>query len=159
MPTQSLIDFEKLDLSRVIFDSDHVRKHCKQRGRFALLDGILHFDHEGGLLVGYKDLTLSDWWVPDHIPGRPIFPGALQAEGAAQLASFDYLERRPELAGAFLGFAGLDAVRFRGVVEPPGRIVFAAKVKQLRTMLFRYSAQAFVDRELVFEGEILGVVL
>lgn len=159
MPSPDLIDFERVDLGRVLFPQSEIQRLCKQRGTFALLDGILLFDPSHDLIVGYKDLTPGDWWAGDHIPGRPIFPGALQAEGAAQLASFDYLKRRPEKVGCFLGFAGLEGVRFRGIVSPPARIVWAARVKKLRNSLFVYDAQGFVERERVFEGEILGMIL
>ncbi len=159
MPTKSLIDFETTDLSQVVFDRDEVQRFCKQRGRFAMLDGVLVYDENTSLIVGYKDITLDDWWAADHIPGRPIFPGALQCEGAAQLASFDFLKRRPELFGQFLGFAGLDEVRFRGIVQPPNRLLFVARAIKLRPPMFVYETQGFVERELVFEGRILGIIL
>jgi len=34
MPSAALIDFETLDLSRVVVTRDEVRKFCKQRGEF-----------------------------------------------------------------------------------------------------------------------------
>jgi 3-hydroxymyristoyl/3-hydroxydecanoyl-(acyl carrier protein) dehydratase len=159
VPAQNLIDFEKLDLSRTLFGRDAIERHCQQRGTFAMIDGVLHFERGGGPIVGFKDLALDAWWAKDHVPGRPIFPGVLQCEGAAQLASFDYLERTPSLEGKFIGFAGLDGVRFRGLVQPPARIIYVARAVKLRSNMFVYDAQAFVERNLVFEGQIIGMLV
>jgi 3-hydroxymyristoyl/3-hydroxydecanoyl-(acyl carrier protein) dehydratase len=138
---------------------DEVRKVCKQRGRFELLDGVLHFDLDGKLIVGFKDLTPGDWWAEDHIPGRPIFPGALQIEGAAQLCTYDFMRRHPELEGSFVGFAGMNRTRFRGIVEPPSKMIWAGHVKSERSRMFTYYAQGFIERKMVFETEIMGMVL
>jgi 3-hydroxyacyl-[acyl-carrier-protein] dehydratase len=159
VPTEPLIDFERLDLSRVVVSMDDVRRHLKQRNRFEMLDGILHLDLPGKLVVGFKEIRADDWWASDHIPGRPIFPGVLMVEGAAQMCSFDYLRRTPESAGKFVGFAGLNDTRFRGIVTPPCRLIWAGTPTRMRSSLFTYHAQGFVDRKLVFESEIVGVVL
>lgn len=159
MPSQPILDLAALDLSRPRFGPDEIRKHCRQRGRFEMLDGILLFDPEHALCVGFKDARADDWWAADHIPGRPIFPGALQCEAAAQLATFDYLKRRPGSEQPFLGFAGLESVRFRGLVEPPARLVIAVRPMKLRSQMFVYEAQGFVESRMVFEGQILGTVV
>jgi len=154
-----LIDFDALDLSRTIVPVEGIRKALKQRGRFEMLHGILHFDLEGRLVVGYRDIVRDDWWAEDHIPGRPIFPGALQIEGAAQLCTFDFIHRRSDLDGAFVGFAGVNETRFRGLIEPPSRLLWAGRLLRMRTSMFTYAAQAFVEQKLVFETEIMGVVV
>jgi 3-hydroxymyristoyl/3-hydroxydecanoyl-(acyl carrier protein) dehydratase len=159
MPSAPLIDFDSIDLSRVVVTREAVREFCKQREHFEMLDGLLHFDLEGKRAVGFKDLTPHDWWAAGHIPGRPIFPGALQCEGAAQLCTYDFMHRRTDLAGAFVGFAGMNGTRFRGIVEPPCRMLFVGEVQSIRKTMFTYYAQGFVDRRLVFETEIMGVVV
>jgi 3-hydroxyacyl-[acyl-carrier-protein] dehydratase len=153
-----LIDFERLDLSRTIADKAAILAKLQQRGRFEQLDGVLHCDQAAQLVVGYKDVLPGDWWVPDHIPGRPFFPGALMIEGSAQLCSYDFMVRNPGFHG-FLGFAGVDAVRFRRAVAPTCRLIYAARPIRMRSNLFLYAAQGFVERELVYEGQIMGITL
>lgn len=159
MPSAPLIDFEALDLSKVVVPPEQIRDFCQQRGQFEMLDGILHFDLEAKCVVGFKDIRADDWWADGHIPGRPIFPGALQCEGAAQLCTYDFMHRRKDLAGAFVGFAGMNKTRFRGIVEPPCRLIWVGEVRNVRRTMFTYYAQGFVDRKLVFETEIMGVVV
>lgn len=157
----ALVDLAHLDLTRVLAGPNQIGEVCMQRGRLALLDGILHVDEEGMSSVGFKDVCSTDWWAADHIPGRPLFPGALMCEAAAQLCTYDFMMRRRKqgLPPIFVGFGGMENVRFRATVVPDCRLVLACKVKRIRDKLFTYASQGFVERKLVFEAEILGVVV
>jgi len=157
-----LFDFDQIDLSTTVVGRETLDRYLKQRNRFEMLDGIVHEDVEGGVLVGYKDIRGDDWWAADHIPGRPMFPGALQIELAAQLAAYDYSAHRfadelPE--GTFVGFGGVENVRFRGLVEPDSRLIMATRLLKSSRRMFRYTAQGFVDRSLVFQGDVIGVLV
>lgn len=159
MPAQPLVDLSQLDLTQVIVGPDEIRKLCRQRNRFAMLDGIVHIDSQADLVIGFKQLSPDDWWAPDHIPGRPIFPGVLQLEAAAQLATWQFLTYHSKDPQQFVGFGGLNETRFRGVVTPPARLMLVAKAVRVRSSMFTYAAQGFVDGKLVMETEILGVVV
>jgi len=157
MPSQPLVDLSTLDLSRVLVGPDEVRQLCPQRKRFALLDSVLHISEDRSLVVGCKHLTGDDWWAADHIPGRPIFPGVLQLEAAAQLAAWHFLSFHAVDKSQFVGFGGLNETRFRGIVTPPACLLLVAKPVRVRSTMFTYAAQAFVEGKLVMETEILGV--
>lgn len=159
MPAEPLVDLASLDLSRTIVTREELYAQLKQSGRFALLDGLLHLDVENGLVVGYKDIRADDWWASDHIPGRPIFPGALMIEAAAQTCNYDFYKRRPEAREQFCGFTNIDNTRFRAAVYPPARFVIAGRIRRVRSFLFHYALQGFVDNEIVFEVDIKGMVI
>ena len=159
MPSVSMVDFASIDLNQVVADKDSIYRVLKQSGSFGLLDVVCHFDPEANLVVGKKTIRGEDWWAADHIPGRPIFPGALMIETGAQLCSWDFLERRDDPEDIFLGFGGLNATRFRGLVEPDCEMVFAGKVLRIRKNMFTYAVQGFVEQKLVFETEVMGVVV
>ncbi|MEM7310927.1 MAG: 3-hydroxyacyl-ACP dehydratase FabZ family protein [Planctomycetota bacterium] len=159
MPTAPLIDFDSVQLDHVVATAEDIRKIIMQRGRFEMLDGIAHIDTENDLIVGFTDVAADAWWAADHVPGRPLFPGALMIEAAAQLCTFDFMKRQPEMTDTFVGFAGVDRVRYRGTVEPECRMYFAGRVTRIRRTMFTYSTQGFVDRKLVYEGDIMGMVV
>ncbi len=157
-----LLDFDSVDLSTPLVDREILDRYLEQRGTFSLLDGILHEDPEEKLIVGYKEIRADDWWAPDHIPGRPMFPGVLQIEVAAQVSSYDYAAHRldgevPE--GIFIGFAGVENVRFRNQVVPDCRLIMATRLVKNSRRMFRYTAQGYVNREVVFQGDIIGVLV
>jgi len=131
-----------------------------QVNRFRMAEGILLSDPKKGVTVGYRDIRADDWWADDHVPGRPLFPGVLQCELAAQIASYDMLSNRFDAqtdSDLFVGLGGLEAVRFRAPVVPGCRLVMAVFLKRARHNLCRYVCQGYVGEEMVFEGLILGV--
>ncbi len=158
MASEPLIDFENLDLSKTVVTKEGVLAVLQQRGRFEMVDGLLHFDPAGDLVVGYKEILADDWWTTDHIPGRPLFPGVLMIEAAAQICTFDFMHRTDN-KDIFVGFGGVNNTRFRATVEPGCRLLIAGKLQRIRSRMFTYAAQGFVDRKMVFESEVLGVVV
>jgi len=158
MASEPLIDFESLDLSKTVVTKEGVLAVLQQRGRFEMVDGLLHFDLKGELIVGYKEVRADDWWTTDHIPGRPLFPGVLMIETAAQICTFDFMHRTED-KNIFVGFGGVNNTRFRATVEPGCRLIIAGKLQRIRSRMFTYSAQGFVDKKLVFESEVLGLVV
>ena len=158
MPETPTIDLTQIDFTAVVADKAQIYSVLKQAGRFALLDKVVRFSTEERVSIGYKEIRADDWWCADHVPGRPLFPGVLMIETGAQLASWDHLRRHPEQKG-FVGFGGLNDTRFRGQVEPGQRLVFVARETRVRSKMFLYAVQAFVKNDLVFETEVIGVVI
>ncbi|MEZ5978300.1 MAG: 3-hydroxyacyl-ACP dehydratase FabZ family protein [Planctomycetota bacterium] len=153
------LDFDAIDLDTTVVEKDEVLELLRQRNRFELVDGILHLDTEGGLIVGYKEIRSDDWWTTDHIPGRPLFPGVLMIESAAQMCTYHFMRSQNAGPETFVGFAGLDDVRFRATVVPDSRLVIAGRVRRVRSGMFIYDARGYVDRALAFEAVIRGVVV
>lgn len=159
-----LAELERLDLTRTIFSVADMQKVLQQRGTFSLIHGILHLDpKESDIVVGYHDVRADEWWAKDHVPGRPIFPGVLMVEASAQLGSFDFFQRHPEVPSTFVAFTGIDGARFRATVEPPCRLFFVGKATRNRLhggrVTFGYQFQGVVGGKIVFEAEIAGMQL
>ncbi len=156
MKSEPLISLDRIDLGRVLYDAEAIRQFNPHRFEMELLDAIVHFDPETLDAVGYHDLDAEAFWVRGHIPGRPIFPGALMVESAAQLSSFCYRQRF-SFADRFFGFGGIDNVRFRSVAEPGQRIYVICKQIVLNRRHSRFAVQGIVEDRIAFDGEIIGV--
>ena len=121
------------------------------------MSGIIKFDPEHKIIVGYKDVSTSEFWVRGHIPGRPLMPGVIMLEAAAQLCTYYY--KKTTLDDRFLGFGGIDKVKFRGKVIPGDKLILIAKNKELRSRRAIFDTQGVVNGNLVFEGIIIGMVV
>ena len=160
MPPPLLFDLSSIDLqAEPIFDKEAIGKVNPQRYEMQHLDGILWCDKEKHLILGYKDVTDDEFWVRGHIPGRPLMPGVIMVEAAAQLSSF-LMKYVFEIEG-FIGFAGINSAKFRSVVEPGQRLYLLGKVTKSkirkRASHVTTSVQGVVEGNIVFETDISGM--
>jgi len=156
MPPATFVDLNEIDLETLVFDRDAVRARNPHRHEFELLHGVVAYDREAELIVGVHRAPEDAFWVRGHIPGRPIFPGVLMIETAAQLCSFYWYETFPEQK-SFFGFGGIENTRFRGVVKPGDTLVIVGKSVQVKPRRAIFDTQGFVDGKMVFESRIIGV--
>ena len=157
MPPPPILDPSGLDLSTLIAGPEQIEQVNPHRYEFRLLDGVVRLDPSASVFVGYHDVRPDAFWVRGHIPGRPLFPGVLMIEASAQLASYAHHSVFP--TKEFLGFIGVDAVKFRGVVQPPARFVIVGRGKTMKPRRMVCEMQGFVDGTMVFEGEISGMTV
>jgi 3-hydroxyacyl-[acyl-carrier-protein] dehydratase len=122
------------------------------------LHAIVHVDPAQHLVIGYKDVTADEFWVRGHIPGDPLLPGVLMCEAAAQLCSY-YITTHGPNPGEFIGFGGMDNVRFRGRVRPGDRLVLVAKALRIHRRGSTFNVQGFVGPTMVFQGDVMGMPL
>jgi len=154
MPPALLLDLSRIDLNALAFDKEAILKHNPQRHEMQQLDGIILCDKDQHLIVGFKDVTENEFWIRGHIPGRPLMPGVIMIEAAAQLTSFYY----KEIIGyqGFVGFAGVTDTSFRATVSPGTRLYLVAKALKVRSRLFVCQVQGIADGNLIFDTTISG---
>ena len=160
MPPKPLVDFSQIDLNRIEDDIEGIRRFNQQRFEMEMLSGIIHYDAPGGCVVAFRDASMQDFWVRGHVPGRPLMPGVLICECAAQACSYFYgRSANPDPHGRFMGFAGLEGVRFRGQVLPGDRLIMVAKLRERKSRISSFDCQGFVKGHMVFEGAINGILI
>lgn len=155
MAATPLFDLASIDLAQVVADRSAIYQRLPHRYEFEQLDAIVHVDRNSYTGVARRDVREDEFWVRGHIPGRPLLPGVLMIETAAQLAS--YLATELMVTDKFIGFARVDDVSFRGTVSPPATMYFVMKLVEHRTRRIVGDAQGFFDNRLVFEGRITGM--
>lgn len=149
-----LFDISGIDTDKVVYDVEAIEKINPHRGAMRLIDGIVYATDDLKYTLAYRDVKDDEFWVPGHIPGRPIFPGVLMVEAGAQLASFVCLS---QLKTPFMGFAGLEDVKFRGQVVPGDRLYILCEQTELRPRRCTSKVQGVVNGSLVFEAKIIGM--
>ena len=157
-PRKYIVDPSKYDLDHVIADSEAIRKFNAQRFEMEQLTAIVYEDKEEGICVGYQDLAEDAFWSRGHFPGMPLMPGVLMCEAAAQLTSY-FTQRYELLPAEVIGFAGLDEVRFRGIVRPGDRFVIQAKLLRAKRRIVTAKFLCMVGDTLACEGILKGTSL
>jgi 3-hydroxyacyl-[acyl-carrier-protein] dehydratase len=153
MAPQLLFDISSIDLQKVVVPIEEIRKVIPQRFEMEMLSGIVYDEED--TVVGFKDVTLDDFWVRGHIPGRPLMPGVLMIECAAQLCAFRTMRKHPEMG--FIGFAKVDNVRFRGTIVPPARLYMIAQTVEMNRRRAVANCQGVFEGALVFEALVTGM--
>src|SRR5262245_25100074 len=126
MPPEPNYDPARLDFGRVLADLEAIRNVNPQRHEMEQLTAVVYLDPAQHLVAGYKDVRPDEFWVRGHMPGYPLLPGVLMCEAAAQLCSY-YISTTDLLQGDFIGFGGLENVRFRAPVRVGDRLVLVGK--------------------------------
>ena len=157
MPPKFIVDIDDIDFTRDRFSIDEIRKYNRQRYEMEHLSGIVKFDMDEGVIVGYKDITDDEFWVRGHVPGRPLMPGVIMCEAAAQLCCFYYMKSLPEAENRFLGFGGMQDVKFRGVVLPGDKLILLARRVEIKERRAIFDTQGVVDGKMVFQARIIGM--
>jgi 3-hydroxyacyl-[acyl-carrier-protein] dehydratase len=156
MPPPLLFDLSTIDLQAApIFDKQEICKFNLQQYEMQQLDGVLWYDKEKFLILGYKDITDNEFWIRGHIPDRPLMPGVIMVEAAAQLSSF-FVKKIYELEG-FIGFASIESAKFRSVVEPGQRLHLLGHITKFKRRKYTCSVQGLVDQTMVFNTVISGL--
>jgi 3-hydroxyacyl-[acyl-carrier-protein] dehydratase len=158
MPPEYHLDPALLDVGRVLADQDAIRRVNPQRFDMEQLTAIIHVDPEQNIIAGYKDVRPDEFWVRGHMPDYPLLPGVLMCEAAAQLCSY-YIATHGLMQGDYIGFGGLENVRFRSPVRPGDRFLLVGKATRLNRRQTVFNVQGFVGSTMVFHADIIGVPL
>jgi 3-hydroxyacyl-[acyl-carrier-protein] dehydratase len=159
MASPQILDPSSIDLAQVAVTKEEILALNAQRDEFEQVDRLISLDLEAGLAVGIKSQRADEFWTRGHIPGRPLMPGVLMIEMAAQISSAIYHLKFQTGGKKFFGFGGVNLVKFRGTVEPGQDLIMVVRAKALKSRMAIFEAQGFVDGRLVFEGEVTGIVI
>ncbi len=159
MAAQTLFDLANIDLTQVAVTPEAVADMNPQAGHMRHLDYVIWKSEDSTSGLGVKAVRGDEFWVDGHIPGRPLMPGVLMIEAAAQLCSLLHRCAHPVAESSFLGFTRCDEVAFRGQVVPGDTLYLLARELSFRPRRFVSAAQAMVGNRLVFEATITGMVV
>jgi len=157
MASPLLINLDAVDLGATSMIREDVYGILPHAHEFRLLDGVCMVDLDRRHIVAYADIAADAWWVRGHVPGKPLLPGVLMLEMAAQTSAVLAKTVHPD--DAFVAFGGVQDCKFRQGVTPGCRLYLLGVGEELRARRIVCKTQGVVDGRLVFEAEITGMVL
>ncbi len=157
MPTAPLFDLSQIDLTQTRLSREQVGEMNPQAGDMRHLDHVIWMSDDFKCGLGVKAVRADEFWVPGHIPGRPLLPGVIMIEAGAQMASILYRSRSSEKK--FLGFTRCDEVVFRQSVVPGDTLYLLAEEVSFKPRRFISRTQGIVNGQIAFEATITGMVM
>jgi 3-hydroxyacyl-[acyl-carrier-protein] dehydratase len=141
-----------------MLDIDGIKKILPHRHPMLLIDRVIDLE-PGKRAVAIKNVTINDWFIQGHFPGKPVMPGTLIVEAMAQTAILIYhsafedkLKQTPDY------YLGSIKASFSHPVLPGDQLRLEAQtVKLLATGAF-VSVKAFVKDTKVAEADLVFAV-
>ena len=154
---QFLIDLGSIDLTKRLLGRSDLERWNPHRGDMALVDWIVWRSDDFKQGVGLKHVRDDEFWVPGHFPGRPMLPGVLQVEAAAQLAVYLYNARLKDPLVA--AFTRIENCSFRQMVVPGEDLYLLCHEIKWSRRGFTCAVQGVVSGKITFEALIQGLAV
>ncbi|MFA6599766.1 MAG: UDP-3-O-acyl-N-acetylglucosamine deacetylase [Candidatus Omnitrophota bacterium] len=136
---------------------EQIQKIIPHRYPFLFVDRIEKFEPGVGA-VGYKQVTMNDYFFQGHFPGHPVMPGVLIIEAMAQVGGVVMLSKA-ENHGKIAYFMSIDSAKFRAPVTPGDVLRMEVKVQKIRARTGQCLGLAYVGEKLVCEAEVKFAVV
>jgi len=134
-----------------------ILKIMPHRYPFLLVDRIITLDEDA--VTGIKNVTINEPFFQGHFPEDPVMPGVLIIEAMVQVGGFLLLNKLEETENKLLYFIMIDKVKFRKPVRPGDQLRSELKMKRFRKKLCVIEGKAYVNDEVVAEGEFTAMVV
>ncbi len=137
-------------------DIHEILKYLPHRYPLLLVDKVLTIE-VGKSIIAVKNVSINEPFFQGHFPHHPVMPGVLIVEALAQAAALLTLKTEGEMnkENSVYYFVGIDNVRFKKPVMPGDQLVLKASIDRQIKGLWKYSAQALVDDQLVTEAKLM----
>lgn len=140
-------------------DIYEVLEYLPHRYPFLLIDRVLSYD-PGKDIVAAKNVSINEPFFGGHFPHYPVMPGVLTIEAMAQAAiilAFKTLDKKPDNKSVYY-FVGIDAARFKKPVIAGDQLILKASFLRNLRGLWKFSATAEVDGQIVAEADLMCTV-
>ncbi len=140
-----------------LLDINAISRILPHRYPFLLVDRIIELVPRERV-VGLKNVTINEHFFQGHFPGAPVMPGVLIVEAMAQAGGILMLHTLDDAQDQVVLFMSIDKVRFRRPVVPGDQLRLEAEVIKLKSKMCKLQGRAYVDGQLVAEGELMATI-
>lgn len=133
-----------------------ILKYLPHRYPLLLVDRVISYE-AGKDIVALKNVSINEPFFSGHFPHHPVMPGVLIVEALAQAAAILTLrtENTTNKEDTVYYFVGIDGVRFKKPVMAGDQLILKVAIKRQIKGLWKYSARAEVDDQLVTEAQLM----
>ncbi len=133
-----------------------ILKYLPHRYPLLLVDKVITYE-AGKNIVALKNVSINEPFFPGHFPHHPVMPGVLIVEALAQAAAILTLRTEDTINkdDTVYYFVGIDGVRFKKPVMPGDQLILKVAIERQIKGLWKYSARAEVDEQLVTEAQLM----
>ncbi len=139
-----------------ILNVSEIKNIIPHRYPFLLIDKV-EIIEEGVKGIGYKNITINEYFFQGHFPEYPVMPGVLIIEAMAQTGAVVILSQE-NFKGKTPFLAGLNKVKFRKKVVPGDTLLMTVEISKLRGAIGVGKGKAEVDGQIVCEAEFLFAI-
>lgn len=133
-----------------------IQEILPHRYPFLLIDKVEELE-EGKSAVGYKNVTMNEYFFQGHFPEEPVMPGVLIVEALAQVGAVALLSKE-EFKGKIAYFGGINKAKFRRKVVPGDILKLEVEIIKMKGPAGIGKAIATVNGEKACEAELMFAI-
>lgn len=124
-------------------EQEIVTEYLPHRDPILLVDRVLSYDEDN--ITTEVDLSKHADLFKGHFPDRAILPGIYMIEMAAQAGALLVNLSDGVADGYFIGFAGVDNVKFKSPVQPDDVLHVQVEIVRRRGPIYKFKGRVTVD--------------
>lgn len=130
-------------------NKEEIKGFLPHREPMLLLDEA--WTDENGVGHAKYRIKENEFFTQGHFPGNPIVPGVIQCEIMAQSCAAIV---KDDIPGHITLYAGLDGVKFKGMVKPGDLCEITCTKEDQRGPYYFFNAKLEVDGKLCCKGKL-----
>jgi 3-hydroxyacyl-[acyl-carrier-protein] dehydratase len=111
----------------------------------------------GVLAVGYKNVSMNEWFFPIHWPGDPCMPGFLQAEAITQMCALT-IQTLESNKGKVILLLSANNLKLYRKVRPGDILELRTELVSYRRGIAKGKGAAYVNNKIVSSLEMVFTI-